>query len=539
MQWDFKDQLQMSQRQAVNADDADGMEHQGERTYYVYDSAGQRARKVTERANGTLKRERIYLAGFEIYREYGGVGGTATLERETLHVMDDKRRVALVETKTVNADAPAGTLSAALTRYQFDNQLGSASLELNEGGALISYEEYYPFGNTSYQAGRGAAEVSLKRYRYTGKERDEETGLYYHGARYYAPWLGRWTTCDPAGFMDGPNLYFYARCNPTRFNDPKGYQSMEEEYGAMQFKSKETGRIQVISDQPLIIEGQNAEPVANVKKAPPPKPRTQSKAPKAAAPSKPRAPTPPSEKALNPKPPEPKPTDLDKAAKLAGIANFQTTDKEGVSGGIPGGTGPKENASELGQLAYLAVSVVGIIDLARGIWSLGKAAVGAVGSAYRTVAGRLAGDRALREGLKDLIKEEAQRKATGGAAASAAQAQKLKSALAAQHVVDAERVGTGGKILNERVKGSGLKSDPTHRAPSYLTEGEIAEGTVTPIVGDDGVRRTLVQVPSQNVNGKEGIVEYIIDHDGTITHQRFIEGGVIGAGPNNKVSTGL
>ena len=49
--------------------------------------------------------------------------------------------------------------------------------------AIISYEEYYPYGSTSYEAGRSLRR-SLKRYRYTGKERDEETGFYYHGARY-------------------------------------------------------------------------------------------------------------------------------------------------------------------------------------------------------------------------------------------------------------------------------------------------------------------------------------------------------------------
>ena len=48
-------------------------------------------------------------------------------------------------------------------------------------------------------SGRDGAEVSGKRYRYTGKERDEETGLYYHGARQYAAWLGRWTRADQAG----------------------------------------------------------------------------------------------------------------------------------------------------------------------------------------------------------------------------------------------------------------------------------------------------------------------------------------------------
>jgi RHS repeat-associated protein len=64
-----------------------------------------------------------------------------------------------------------------------------------------------------------------KRYRYTGKERDEESGLYYHGVRHYAPWLGRWTSCDPAGLVDGQNIYSYAKGNPIQFTDPMGTQS--------------------------------------------------------------------------------------------------------------------------------------------------------------------------------------------------------------------------------------------------------------------------------------------------------------------------
>jgi RHS repeat-associated protein len=66
---------------------------------------------------------------------------------------------------------------------------GNLLFELVNAADVISYEEYYPFGNTSYQAGRSAAEVSLKRYRYIGNERDDESGLYYIGARYYCPWL--------------------------------------------------------------------------------------------------------------------------------------------------------------------------------------------------------------------------------------------------------------------------------------------------------------------------------------------------------------
>src|SRR5205823_945818 len=100
MQWDCADRLQMTSRQAVNAADVDGVSHAREMTYYVYDSTGERVRKATER-NGKLVRERIYLSGFEVYREYdNGPDQPATLERNTLQVMDDKQRVALIETRT-------------------------------------------------------------------------------------------------------------------------------------------------------------------------------------------------------------------------------------------------------------------------------------------------------------------------------------------------------------------------------------------------------------------------------------------------------
>ena len=64
--------------------------------------------------------------------------------------------------------------------------------------------------------------MSLKRYRYTGKERDEENGFTYHGARYYAPWLGRWTSCDPIGIADHIDLYVFVRSNPVRLRDQSG-----------------------------------------------------------------------------------------------------------------------------------------------------------------------------------------------------------------------------------------------------------------------------------------------------------------------------
>jgi len=209
MHWDYKDQLRQTNLGGGGA------------AYYVYGASGQRVRKVWEKAPG-LTEERIYLGGFEIFRKHSGAIGanTATLERETLHVMDDKQRIALVDTRALDAadDDPA---PRQLIRYQFGNHLGSASLELDEQAQIISYEEYAPYGSSTYQAARSQTETA-KRYRYTGKERDEESGFYYHGARYYAAWLGRWTNCDPIGVADGPCVYAYCNANPIRFHDLSG-----------------------------------------------------------------------------------------------------------------------------------------------------------------------------------------------------------------------------------------------------------------------------------------------------------------------------
>jgi RHS repeat-associated protein len=192
--------------------------------YYNYDGNGIRTRKVVKK-NGVVE-TRLYLGGFEIWRK--SVNGTLETERETLHVMDDKRRVALVETLTVeNGNNVANPVP--VQRYQLDNHLGSASLELDDSANIISYEEYYPYGDTSYRAGRNASEVSQKRYRYTGKEKDEESSLYYCEQRYYAAHISRWVSTDPTWLADGINLYAYVNGNPVSGVDPSGTQTVDED----------------------------------------------------------------------------------------------------------------------------------------------------------------------------------------------------------------------------------------------------------------------------------------------------------------------
>jgi RHS repeat-associated protein len=98
-------------------------------------------------------------------------------------------------------------------------------METNENGQVISYEEYHPFGTSAYRTAKSGTDLSLKRYRFTNKERDDETGLYYFGVRYYAAWLGRWTSSDPGDFVDGLNLYVYVRNNPVNGVDELGYST--------------------------------------------------------------------------------------------------------------------------------------------------------------------------------------------------------------------------------------------------------------------------------------------------------------------------
>lgn len=186
--------------------------------YFSYDGDGERVRKVYE--HGAFLEERVYLGEYEVFRKRNLASGAIVLERTTLAVGRD----ALIETKTIDAAAPT-LVPAPRVRYQITDLLRSTTLELDAAGGVISYEEYFAFGGSAWRASTSAVDVSDRRYRYLGNERDEEIGLYALGERYYAAWLGRWTSPDPAGHVDGLNLYAYARNNPIVRSDPAGTDS--------------------------------------------------------------------------------------------------------------------------------------------------------------------------------------------------------------------------------------------------------------------------------------------------------------------------
>jgi RHS repeat-associated protein len=88
-----------------------------------------------------------------------------------------------------------------------------------------------PYGGTAFSAGKNQKEVALKDYRYSGKERDDSTGLYYYGQRYYVPWMCRWLNPDPIGQKGGLNLYEFVQSNPINLIDPNGEAPVTVERG--------------------------------------------------------------------------------------------------------------------------------------------------------------------------------------------------------------------------------------------------------------------------------------------------------------------
>ena len=105
------------------------------------------------------------------------------------------------------------------TVYNVEDHLGSSSIRLSTSGTVVDREEYYPFGDSSVRT------FDKKRYRYTGKEKDAESGLYYYGARYYAAWTCRFISVDPlAHKFNYLTPYNYAGNRPIDSLDIDGLQ---------------------------------------------------------------------------------------------------------------------------------------------------------------------------------------------------------------------------------------------------------------------------------------------------------------------------
>lgn len=192
--------------------------HLSEGETYQYNSASQRMTKIRGRkvADGDLEKVTThYLPNIEQWE----VSTRSVTEKYTV-VQIQTGTSAKVRALCWEIGSPKGIENNAL-RYSYDDGIGNSGLETDGQGQLVSYEEYYPYGGTAIWSSENAVEADYKTIRYSGKEKDS-TGLYYYGYRYYQPWIGRWLSADPAGTIDGLNLYRMVRNNPVTLHDPDG-----------------------------------------------------------------------------------------------------------------------------------------------------------------------------------------------------------------------------------------------------------------------------------------------------------------------------
>jgi RHS repeat-associated protein len=120
-------------------------------------------------------------------------------------------------TQTQNVDELLAMLRSSTTSYYEADGLGSITSLTNTAGAIASSYTYDSFGNLVASSGS-----LVNNYRYTAREFDTETNLYFYRARYYDPQVGRFLTEDPSGFQAGSNFYRYVRNRPTAAIDPSG-----------------------------------------------------------------------------------------------------------------------------------------------------------------------------------------------------------------------------------------------------------------------------------------------------------------------------
>ncbi len=188
---------------------------------YTYDGDGKRVKKSPEASGGKLY--------------WYGMSSDAMLETDlagnnpTEYIFFGGKRIARRD--------PSGSVF-----YYFSNHLGSTSVITNSAGSVVEESDYYPFGGE-----RIVLNNDPNPYKFTGKERDSETGLDYFVARYYSSGYGRFLSPDE--FMGGPisasssndplppsplpyavmsnpqslNKYAYTNNNPLNYTDPDGH----------------------------------------------------------------------------------------------------------------------------------------------------------------------------------------------------------------------------------------------------------------------------------------------------------------------------
>ncbi|MHB8173922.1 MAG: RHS repeat domain-containing protein [Nitrospirota bacterium] len=167
---------------------------------YEYDALG---RRIEKNVNGVIKR---YLYdGYNILAEYDSNGNQTARYTQNLAI-----------------DDPLAMTRGGSVYYYHKDALGSITALTDVNGQTAQTYAYDSFGNIASQTGN-----IENPFTYTGREYDQETGLYYYRARYYDSRAGRFINEDPIGFWGGINFFGYVSNDPIIGKDALGLQESQ------------------------------------------------------------------------------------------------------------------------------------------------------------------------------------------------------------------------------------------------------------------------------------------------------------------------
>jgi len=194
-------------------------------TDYIYDAENQLI-EIQENTI-TIGQYRYDGLGRRIEKDAGGTVTRYVYDNEDIVLEYDGSNVLQASyTHGLGTDEPLIMNRGGVNSFYHADGLGSIVDLTDNLGTVVQSYVYDSFGNIVLQNG------SLTNpYTYTGREFDEESGLYYYRARYYDPKLGRFLQEDPIGFAGGElNFYSYVSNNPVNFIDPSGRFSLPPEF---------------------------------------------------------------------------------------------------------------------------------------------------------------------------------------------------------------------------------------------------------------------------------------------------------------------
>jgi RHS repeat-associated protein len=204
--WDARDQL-------ARIDFADG-------TYaaYAYDGTGSR---VSKRDRTGVVTYYVY-DGFDLVQEVNAAGQV------------------IANYVYASLDTPLSMARDGATYYYFYDGLGNVTGLTDAAGTVVTSYRYDPWGNV---IAAGGSNPSLANpFRFTGRQWDAESGLYYYRARYYDPQLGRFISSDPLTRGGGGNRYAYVENNPIGWGDALGLFKDDPIVRSLLFWANEAGQ---------------------------------------------------------------------------------------------------------------------------------------------------------------------------------------------------------------------------------------------------------------------------------------------------------